>query len=347
MEKEENNSKKYIRNMFLFLLLIFITFYVVFKDQSVNEILKIIDGVDKRFIAIGVVAMLMYFTCETINLTRTLKALGEKSSFIKNFKYTLIGFFFSSITPAASGGQPMEIYYMSKEGIKVANSTIALLANLATMQIATISIALISLIFNYQYMNGLLIFFFIIGILLNASALTLLLISIYSKRATNAIVNFCVKFMHKFHFKNIEQKEEKLRKELEIYQSNSDYVKTHKKLVFKNVITTYIQFLIYYSISYWVYRSFGYSDTNIFTIISMQSVLFATVSGIPSPGAVGVSEGAFIEIYRNIYTKKQIKSSMLLCRGINFYLFVIISMFIVLYASLRNKKKESTTSGKV
>lgn len=340
MEREENNFKKYIRNMFLFLALIFITFYIIFKDQSVNEILKIIDGVDKRFIIAGVIAMLLYFTCETINLTRTLKALGEKSSFIKNFKYTLIGFFFSSITPAASGGQPMEIYYMNKEGIKVANSTIALLANLATMQIATISIALISLIFNYRYMNTILVVCFIVGICLNASALALLLISIYSKRATNAIVNFCVKFMKKFHFKNIEQKEEKLRKELEIYQANSDYVKTHKRLVFKNVITTYIQFLIYYSISYWVYRSFGYNSAGIFTIISMQSVLFATVSGIPSPGAVGVSEGAFLEIYRNIYTEAQLKSSMLLCRGINFYLFVIISMFMVIYASFKKRKSK-------
>ena len=71
--------------------------------------------------------MVLYFLCETINVTRTLKILGEKSIFLKNFKYTLIGFFFSSITPAASGGQPMEIYYMSRDGLNVANSTLALL----------------------------------------------------------------------------------------------------------------------------------------------------------------------------------------------------------------------------
>ena len=84
--------------------------------------------------------MVLYFLCETINVTRTLKILGEKSIFLKNFKYTLIGFFFSSITPAASGGQPMEIYYMSRDGLNVANSTLTLLINLTSMQIATISI---------------------------------------------------------------------------------------------------------------------------------------------------------------------------------------------------------------
>ncbi len=32
----------------------------------------------------------------------------------------------------------------------------------------------------------------------------------------------------------------------------------------------------------------------LFEIITLQSVLYATVSGIPSPGAIGVSEGGFL-----------------------------------------------------
>ena len=84
----------------------------------------------------------------------------------------------------------------------------------------------------------------------------------------------------------------------------------------------------------------------------MQAVLFATVSGIPSPGAVGVSEGGFIELFKKFYPKNQIASSMLLCRGINFYLFVLISCIVVIYSSLRDKKivdknKENDENGEV
>ena len=86
----------------------------------------------------------------------------------------------------------MEIYYMNRDGLNVANSTLALLINLTSMQIATISIGLISVIFNYEYMNTALVIFFLIGILLNSSALALLLISICSKRATNGIINFAM-----------------------------------------------------------------------------------------------------------------------------------------------------------
>ena len=288
----KEKTKKLLRNLILFILLIILTFYIVFKDQSFFEIMEVVSNVDKRFFAVAVFCMCLYFCFEAINIKRSMREFGENFTFFKSLKYALIGFFFSSVTPAASGGQPMEIYYMHKDGLSVANSTLALLLNLTSMQIATISIALISLCFNFQYMNTVLIVFFIIGILLNASALALLLISILSKRMTKGIINFVVKLLKFFRIRNVEEKQERLENELTKYQSSSKYIKTHKKVILKTILTTYIQFLIYYSISYWVYRSFGLNSHNIFEILSMQAVLYATVSGIPSPGAVGVSEGA-------------------------------------------------------
>ena len=100
---------------------------------------------------------------------------------------------------------------------------------------------------------------------------------------------------------------------------------------------------MYYSISYWVYRSFGLKEYNILQILSMQSVLFATVSGIPSPGAVGVSEGGFLEIFRNVYSDNILNEAMLLNRGVNFYLFVIISSVIVMLYTVKDKKEEKLT----
>lgn len=331
-------TKKLLRNLIIFIVLIVLTFYIILKDQNTSEILNVLSSVKKEFIIIAIICMCLFMICEAINIGRTLKALNEKSSFLKNLKYTLIGFFFSSITPAASGGQPMQIYYMHKDKISVANSTLALLINLTCVQIVTISVALISLIFNYEYLNGALIGFFILGITLNLSALALLLISIFSKRMTKGIINIVIKILKFFKIKNIEGKQEKLENELTKYQGSATYIKTNKLLILKALITTYIQYMLYYSISYWVYRSFGLTEYNILEILSMQSVVYATVSGIPSPGAVGVSEGAFIEIFKSVYSKTMVNGAMLLSRGVNFYLFVIISSVVVGINAIRDKK---------
>ena len=247
--------------------------------------------------------MLMYFSCEAINVGRILKELGEKSNFVRNFRYTLIGFFFSAITPAASGGQPMEVYYMHKDKISVANSTLTLLMQLCSYQIVTLTFA------------------------------------IFSHRLSEGLVKLFVKILKFFRVKNIEEKQEKIEKELESYQGSAKYIKAHKLLMLKTVATTLVQMLIYYSIPYWVYLSFGFTEQNIWQILTLQAVLYATVSGIPSPGAVGVSEGGFMGIFKNVFPQSVIGSAMILNRGINFYLFVILSAILAMVSTFRDRKE--------
>ena len=314
---------KLIRNLIIFILLIVLTFTIIFKDNNFFDIFLIMKNAKFEFILIGIVAMCIYLSLEAINIGRTLTMLGEKSTFLKNFKYAAIGFFFSAVTPAASGGQPMQIYYMSKDDIAVSSSTIAM--------------ALVSVFFFYQYLNSALVIFFVIGIMLNLSALILLLVSIFSEKLSKGIIDFVIKLLKFFKVRNIESKKEKLNNELEKYQKSAIFVRNNRGHLLKIILTTLIQFTIYYSITYWTYSALGFNQSNIITIIALQSLVYATVSGIPSPGAVGVSEGAFMQIFKTIYPENMISSAVLLNRGINFYLFVIICAIITIINQIKMK----------
>ena len=328
---------KIVMNFSVFILLIVLTLYVLLKDQNLLEVFEIIKSAQIEFILLGVLCVAIYVICEAINISRTLNALGEKTTFVNNIKYALIGFFFSAITPAASGGQPMQIYYMHKNHISVANSTLALLINLTSMQIVTIGLALFSIIINYQYMNKTLIILFIIGILLNMTALTLLLVGIFSKKLSRALMNFAIKILKLFRIRNIEDKKKKIEDTLSKYQNSADYIKNNKRLIFRTILTTLLQYIAYYSVTDCTYRALGFAEHNILEIVTMQAVLYGTVSGIPSPGAVGVTEGAFIEIFRNIYPENMIKSAVLLNRGINFYLLNIVCGIVTIINQLVSK----------
>ena len=93
---------------------------------------------NKIYVLLAVIAMLLDFTFESLNIKLILSSLGNKVSLFKTLKYTLIGFFFSGITPASSGGQPMEIYYMNKEDIPINNATLVLLVEVCSFHIVTI-----------------------------------------------------------------------------------------------------------------------------------------------------------------------------------------------------------------
>ena len=341
MKKEKSKVKKTLLNIALFLLLIILTFWLILKDQNTEEIMLAVDKAKKQYLLIGMVAMTIFISCEAINVRRILKGLGEKTTFFKNLKYALIGFFFSAITPAATGGQPMEIYYMHKDGISVANSTLALLVQLMSLQIVNLSIGITSVLFNYEVINnGGLVLLAIIGIILNSGALVLLIIGIFSRRLSKGLINIAVKILKFFRKKNIEELQEKMESELTKYQEDSEYIKKNKRVIIKSVLTTLVQMLVYYTVPFFVYKAYGLNEHSIIRIMSLQALLYTTVSGIPSPGSVGVSEGGFLGIFRNVFPETLINSAMILNRVINFYLLVTVSDVIVIICTLKDKKQE-------
>ena len=332
-----NKIKKYILNMLLFIFLIWLTFKILFANQDMNELLKIIDSTNKLFLLCSCVAMLIYCMLEAFNLKR----LNTNTTYFKCLKYAFIGVFFSAITPAASGGQPMQVYYMHKDGLDIGHSSLALLINLTSFQITTILMALISLIFYHSYLSIGLRIFFVIGVGLNIIALALLLISIFSKRLSNGLVNFAIKIMTKLKLRKLDKKVEDLRSSLEKYQVSAKYIRNNVPYVLKTLGITILQMIVYYSIPYYTYRALGLSGDSYIKILCLQAMLYATVSGIPSPGAVGVTEGAFVTLFSSIIPNKLLNGAVLLNRGISFYLMAVISSIVVLISTFLVKKREN------
>ena len=351
MEGKIAKMKKNIRNISIFLLLIYLTFYFIFKGQNFNEILDLIGKVDIKFIIIAVLLMCIYIACDGFNIRKVLRNLNEKTTIWKCIKYSLIGFFFSAITPAASGGQPMQIYYMRKENIKIENSTLTFLINLSCMQVVTISLALFNMIFNYKYMKLPMVLLFILGIVLNLSALIFLLISIFSRRVSKGLINFLVKIMKFFRIKKIDEKKEKLEIGLQKYQKNAKEIRSCKPVILKVLVRTYIQYISLFSVTYFVYRALGFNEYNIFNLVAIQSVLYGTVSGIPLPGSVGASESAYLSLFEHVYRDKNIlETAMLVDRVITFYLLVAVCLVVVvindIYVKIKYKNNKEISANK-
>lgn len=333
------DKNKYLKNIILFIALIAITFFIVLKNQNIEDIKNALLSVDARYLLVAVVAMLVYFGCEALNLKRTLGVLGEKANYLSCFRYVMIGFFFSAITPAASGGQPMQIYYMHKDKLSGAKSTLSLLILLCSYHIVTITFAIISFFFNIASLTVPMKIMFVFGIICSLTLFTVYLIGIFSKKTSKALIGFGVKILKKFKVKNIEAKEKKLVDGLEKYHGGAEYIKSNPKMMIKTILITMVQMASYFSISYWVYRSFGLTANSLFQILTLQSILYITVCVLPLPGSVGVSEGVFLGLYSAIYSEEVVGTAMMLHRGISFYLFVIICSLVVAYSTMRHKKE--------
>ena len=92
----------------------------------------------------------------------------------------------------------MQVYYMHRDGIRASSGTLTLVLNLFSYQVVTISMALISVVFFHSYLDIRLALLFILGIALNSMALTALVIGIFSKKLSTALVEFSIKILRKF-----------------------------------------------------------------------------------------------------------------------------------------------------
>ena len=204
--------KRMILNAVIFLGLMFVTFWFIFKDQDFNDIIKILGQVNPGFIIIGLLCMVGYFSMEAWNINSLLKSFGEKINFFKALKFTLIGFFFCAVTPGASGGQPLEIYYMTKEKISAGNATIAILIQTCGIQFAVTLLGIICAIIGHGMLGGAVLWLFIIGLIINGVAFLILALCIFFPNWLRKVIRKIMGFVYKIGFTHAKEWQKSIEK---------------------------------------------------------------------------------------------------------------------------------------
>ena len=230
---------------------------------------------------------------------------------------------------------------MSKDGIKSYNGTMALLIQICAFQICTIALSLICGIINMNLLKGGIIWFYILGIVLNGAVLTIMLLGIFSNKTIDKILNLLIKVMKKAKVKNYKLKRKKLEESIGEYSKSSEYIKKNSNEFIKAIGRVFIQTIIFHSIPYFIYKSFGLNAMSYFKLFSMQSILFTTVSSIPLPGSIGVSETLFLKLYGVAFGTTLLSGAMLLYRFVSFYFYIGLFLIIVIINATKTKKIES------
>ena len=118
------------------ILLVLVVIFIVLKGADIESVWNAMKNADPKWLTAGLGLAAVFNIAEGINLRKVLVSFGYRVSFKEAMKYAYIGYFFSSVTPSATGGQPLQLYAMSKDKIHVAHGTMALLTELTSFQIA-------------------------------------------------------------------------------------------------------------------------------------------------------------------------------------------------------------------
>lgn len=339
-KKQENTKRKLIMNFIYIILTIGIIVAFGFLDPNVTDIFDQIRNLKLIWLAAAVVCVLIFWFFEALITHYLTNKMHRGYKFLKAIKISMIGLYYSALTPFASGGQPIQVAYMREHGVPVGKSTCMFSIKFIIFQVVVcifflVSIITLGTIFFSQ--TAVALEFAIIGLAINLFLVVLVVFAMINKKKLLNFILRIVNFLAKIKvIKNVEAATENVANVLDDFHAGAIFLSSDKKALFNGAILTAIQMIINFAITYCIYRAFGLSQRTVIEVIMMQAMLYVTVSFIPLPGASLASEGGFYMFFKMFFPSQLMFLAMMLWRIFTYYANIVFgALFVVCDSAIK------------
>lgn len=327
------------------LLLICMTVYLVSTTLDITLIPMIMKLVNKKFIFIGFLIMVLYIILECTIINILIKTIQKTKVRFLAVKIAMMGFYYNLVTPFASGSQPMQIYALNKYDINLSKS-IAIVTNKTVLFQTVVTIYSAVIIFlNIEVLKNELpsmLVLMSIGMVMNIVSLLGGMLIVLTPNTMKIIVKVIVNILYRLNiFKSLNKKIHTINKFIDEYSYSIKLFIKNKKALCLSIILTIIQLTVFFSISYCVYKAFNLNGLSLFEVLSLQVFLYMSVSPIPTPGNVGANEVAFLTIFANVFPGKIIGYSVFLYSIYVYYFLVVVCGLFTIHTHYHMNKRKN------
>lgn len=322
------------KNTIILLLITLIVLFFVLKDNFI----LIVDNITKiniGWILLAIVLMSLYWLFKSLSLYTITKEYRKNISFKRIFHQTLITQFFNGVTPFSTGGQPMEIYMLTKNNIKTTHATNIVVQNFILYQSALIILGTIAVIIN-SFLNLfpdviLLKQLIILGFIINTLVGVGLLFISFSTKFNRTVIYKIIDILSKFKLvKNIDKKKERWSRRIEEFHDSAELLKKKKSIFVKGFLYNFIGLVSFYLVPLFVLFSLGnYDSLNIISSIVASAYVLILGSFVPIPGGSGGIEYGYMQFFGNFISGAILSTSLLLWRFITYYLGILIGGIVL------------------
>lgn len=326
-----------------------VTLWAVFNNGDLADLKVVLSNAESNFIGLGVLALIMYVFLEALMIHIMINSRGKPQSLWISIKTTLIGQYYSLITPFASGGQPMQLYSMMKDGISASFGTAVLVNKFLVFQIGITVYSFVLIVLRYRSLLTAIqdsAGFVFIGLTINTLGLSMLVLLVFKPSILKKTVVWGFELVHRLNLiRKTKERIQKMHHKIDEYTESIRYMIQHKTLLTQVAVLTLIQLTAYFSITFFIYRALGLESRTFIDIIAIQAILYMSVSFIPSPGTAGAAEGGFLILFGSLFTSNYLSYAVLLWRGISYYLNLVLSGLFTLGLSMTQSIKKQHFGG--
>ena len=324
------------------------TVHTILQEQTPGQLGRALLSADWRVLLLGLPLMALFLCCEAAATWSILRALGCGQSFRRCAYYSCTGFFFSTITPSATGGQPAQVCAMGRDGVPAASGALDMLLVTIGYNTAAMGWGVFALFAAGPFterLGGQVGLLLGIGLavfaVIDAGMLLFLFLPGPAKRLLYACIALIVKVRPGLDRAGLEEKADA---HLAEYRRGAQLIRRTPDLLVRVLGLSAMQLACSYAMPYVVYRAFGLSGYSLGETFALQALCSIAVGYLPLPGSAGAAENVFLRGFLLIFGEGLVAPAMILTRTLGCYLVLAATSAVLAVGRVVRRRAEAPAS---
>ena len=253
------------------------------------------------------------------------------------FNCAALGKFYDYVTPFGSGGQPFQIYYLSKHGVDGGPAGAIPIGSMFLIQFTFFVCAIVSFIVGVSteivplYIQILAYF----GSICYVSVSLFLVVFSFLPKAGHKVIAWGVKVLTKLRIcKNPEKWIEKGNNAIDNNKKNMGIIFHSKRVLIAGTLLSFVFNVAQCSMPYFTLLLFGAVTPSWglwFEITRVTFFIYCAITIVPTPGNSGAADGTFYGLFGRILTVAgTCFTGMMIWRVFSFYSYIMLGVVVTI-----------------
>lgn len=351
MKKRKINYQQ----LFSFLLLILtlaVVLYIGFSGNDMSDLLAALWKLTPAYLVACLACWVLYVLFGTLALHHFLHMQGQRVKLRQSLHASMTGIYYSNITPGATGGQPMEMYRLSKCGVPIGISGSAMAVKFVFFQGVLLVLGTVLWLAHIPFVRSQAagrMWFVVLGYIANFFTIGMVILMAISKRAVRWVIDRCIAVGVRLHLcKSPDAARQKWENHCQCFLESVQLMMRHPKDMVIQCLIALGQLLSLMLVILAVYHALGLRGVSTGELLTMGVLLYIGASYVPLPGASGAQEGGFASLFQGIFPDAQLFVALLIWRFSTYYLSVLVGAAMTICENLhglRKSKQEGVSNG--
>ena len=340
--------RKFLKSNWFALVTIILTVIVfigvVRSNNGQTEFIEKLRSFDLLWLLAAMLLIFVYWLFDAFTINIISRSMYPKFSFVESFKNAMIGLLYSALTPFATGGQPMQVYEMSKKGVKTGDGVSIIIVKSVIFQVGMILFAVLATIFGWSYFLREIDNFEIfvsLGFATNIIFVAALMLICLNVSFTKKMVSVFVRLLGKIRiFKDPDLTCERANTQMDVFKESLVRLAKNTRLIVSCMLTTMLQLCAFYIIPYCILRGFGV-ESDAFVLMMFTSALIMMITAfVPLPGGSGAAESSFYYFFLVFFDATLVFPALLIWRSVTYYSCIVMGAVVSVWIMLTDRKRD-------